>query len=108
MGKKGIVTKEKVANQKKAPSEKKCRHTFAMQAEPGSIVSVAGCFNDWCPHKQVLKDKNGDGDFRCTVMLPPGVYQYKFLVNDSWCIDPVNPNFVPNFAGSLNSVLELE
>lgn len=54
---------------------KKHRHTFALQAEPSSSVSVAGCFNDWCPDRHVLEDKDGDGNFKCTLLLTPGIYQ---------------------------------
>lgn len=42
------------------------------------------------------------------MMLEPGVYEYKFVINGEWKIDERNPNFVPNDIGSLNSVLELE
>lgn len=94
--------------EKETCTSKKRRHTFFYQAEPGSVVSVAGCFNEWKPNDKVLKDKEGCGSFQCTVMLAPGVYQYKFCVNDTWCIDPANPNFMPNDMGTLNSVLELE
>ena len=42
------------------------------------------------------------------MMLAPGVYEYKFVVNGDWKIDERNPNFTPNDIGSLNSVLVLE
>ncbi len=108
MSKKSIDVSQKTDHDTEESKTEKRRHTFVMQAEHGSTVSVAGCFNDWCPDKHMLEDKDGDGNFKCTLMLPPGVYQYKFKVNDCWCIDPENPNFTPNFAGTLNSVLELE
>jgi hypothetical protein len=52
-----------------------------------------------------MKDKNNDGTYRCRLMLPPGEYQYKFLVDEKWRSDSLNPDFVPNEFGSLNSVL---
>jgi 1,4-alpha-glucan branching enzyme len=101
-------TKKIASKEKEAVAVKKRRHTFFYQAEAGSVVSVAGCFNDWKPCDKMLKDKDGTGTFQCTVMLASGVYQYKFCVNDTWCIDPANPNFTPNDMGTLNSVLEIE
>ncbi len=83
------------------------RVTFLLEDEPGKVVAVAGSFNDWLPDKQLV-DKNGDGIYTGTMMLEPGVYEYKIVINGEWKIDERNPNFVPNDIGSLNSVLELE
>ncbi len=85
----------------------KKRHTFVLPARPGSIVSVAGCFNDWNPNSHILKDRNGNGEYRCTVLLPPGIYRYKFRVNNSWRIDPANQYAAPDFDGTLSSVVEI-
>ena len=103
----------KLAKSKSVPTElkptpKKKRNVFFISADIGSIVSVAGSFNDWKPNDKMLKDKNGDGTFQCTLLLAPGSYQYKFCINDTWCIDPSNPKFTPNDMGTLNSVLEVE
>lgn len=72
---------------------------------PGKHVSVAGSFNDWRSDEKILNDRNGDGIYRCRLLLAPGEYQYKFLVDGEWRSDSGNPNFVPNEFGSLNSVL---
>ena len=72
----------------------------------GKSVAVAGSFNDWQP--RVMKDKNGNGVYRCRLLLAPGVYQYKFLADGAWRTDSLNPDFVPNEYGSLNSVLTVE
>ena len=74
---------------------------------PGKSVAVAGSFNDWQPNK-VLTDKKGDGHYSCRLMLYPGEYQYKFLVDGEWRSDAENPDFVPNEFGSLNSVLTVK
>ena len=71
---------------------------------PGKNVIVAGDFNDWRTDRQ-MSDHNGTGDYCCRILLAPGQYQYKFLVDGEWRSDPENPNFVPNSFGSLNSVL---
>ena len=71
---------------------------------PGKHVAVAGSFNDWQPVK-LMNDKNGDGHYRCRLMLPPGEYFYKFVADGEWRSDSANENFVPNEYGSLNSVL---
>ncbi|MBQ9787076.1 MAG: glycogen-binding domain-containing protein [Lentisphaeria bacterium] len=72
---------------------------------PGKAVSVAGSFSGW--QSKAMSDKNGDGTYRCRLLLAPGVYQYKFLVDGEWRSDSKNPDFVPNEYGSLNSVLTI-
>jgi 1,4-alpha-glucan branching enzyme len=80
---------------------------FKYSDAPGKSVAVAGSFNDWQPDK-VLSDKNGDGHYSCRMMLYPGEYQYKFLVDGEWRSDSENLDFVPNEFGSLNSVLTVK
>lgn len=86
----------------------KKRVLFEIQAEPGSKVSVAGTFNQWAPEVKMLKDKESNGIFQTTLMLAPGEYEYKFFINEDWCIDPRNPNFRANDMGTLNSVIVVE
>ena len=89
---------------KKCSSPARRAINFEYVDAPGKSVLLAGSFNDWQPVKK-LEDKNGDGVYRCRLMLVPGEYQYKFQVDGEWRSDASNPNFVPNEFGSLNSVV---
>jgi 1,4-alpha-glucan branching enzyme len=83
----------------------KKRITFEVKAEPGSEVYVAGDFNNWEPTKK-LKSKNKDGIFTGTLLLDRDTqYEYKFIINGKWSVDPNCDEWVPNALGSLNSVL---
>ncbi len=82
---------------------KRRRVKFQIRAEENSKVSIAGTFNGWNPDKHILK-KKGDM-FELNVLLEPGQYQYKFVVNGIWCVDPERPDWSPNEYGSLNSVV---
>ncbi|MDD3154954.1 MAG: glycogen-binding domain-containing protein [Victivallaceae bacterium] len=86
----------------------KKRVTFECIAQVGQVVSLAGSFNDWDPKAKCLSDKKGDGVFTCTVMLEPGTYEYKFVVDGKWQLDDRNPEFAPNDLGTLNSVKVVE
>lgn len=79
---------------------------FTLEDAPGRQVFVAGCFSDWEP-KYRLTDKDGSGIYSCRVLLPPGEYQYKFVVDGEWRLDAANPNFAPNDFGTLNSLLSV-
>jgi 1,4-alpha-glucan branching enzyme len=70
-------------------------------------VFLAGEFNRWDPSAKPMLDANGDGLFTATCLLPPGLHEYKFVVNGEWTVDPGNPSFVVNPLGTLNSVVEV-
>jgi 1,4-alpha-glucan branching enzyme len=80
---------------------------FELSVEPGSRVYVAGTFNDWSPTASPLEDNPGSGHCRATLRLPAGRYEYKFVVNDEWLVDPNCPEWASNDQGSLNSVLHV-
>ncbi|MBT3377600.1 MAG: hypothetical protein HN742_14115 [Lentisphaerae bacterium] len=79
------------------------RVRFQLRADPGSTVCVAGSFNEWDPAKKKMKYTGSV--YAATLMLHPGRYEYKFVVDDIWCVDPECPDWVPNDQGSLNSVI---
>ena len=78
--------------------------TFVCEDAPGRQIFVAGSFNGWEP-KNRLTDRSGNGKYSCRILLEPGEYQYKFVVDGEWRLDAANPNFVPNDFGTLNSLL---
>ena len=84
---------------------KRRRVKFSIRADKDSSVFLAGSFNRWDPKKHVLKWK--EGVYSLSILLPPGQYQYKFVVNDIWCVDPECPDWTPNEHGSLNSVVNV-
>ena len=84
------------------------RIEFVLRAAPGSEVYLGGTFNNWEYQKKALKDKDNDGMFKAICMVPPGLHEYKFQVNGSWCVDPENPSFCQNEFGTLNSVLDVQ
>lgn len=86
----------------------KKRVSFKLNAAAGKIVSVAGSFNDWDPTVKFLTDKNNSGEYTGILMLSPGVYEYKFVIDGIWHLDENNANFSPNDFGTLNSVVEVK
>ncbi len=80
------------------------RVKFSIPAASGLPVFVAGSFNDWDPEGVPMKEK--DGVYTATVSLEPGEYEYKFIVNGFWTMDPdPSREWVPNGLGTLNSVV---
>ncbi len=58
-----------------------------------------------------MQGPGANGDWTGQIDLPPGVYEYKFLVHSvagtEWLNDPDNPDRVPDGFGGYNSVLRL-
>lgn len=74
--------------------------------EPDQL-GLAGDFNGWIPDSGVTLERHDDGSWTKFVPLPPGRYEYKFVVDGRWITDPLNPRHVPNETGSTNSVMEI-
>lgn len=89
----------------KAQSAAKVPVTFTVHADKGKTVYVAGCFNKWDPTAKKMAYKAKQGLYSATVNLAPGEYQYKFVIDGTWCADPENANAVPNDQGTFNSVI---
>mmetsp|Transcript_10746 Transcript_10746/g.25503 ORF Transcript_10746/g.25503 Transcript_10746/m.25503 type:complete len:556 (+) Transcript_10746:100-1767(+) len=57
----------------------------------GEEVSVIGSFTDW-EHQTPLGRSSETGDFVRTMALPPGTYEYKYLVDGVWRNSPCEAN----------------
>ena len=105
----------KAVVKKATPCTVKCRATkkpatkavtFTVHAEKGKAVYVAGQFNDWNPTAKKMAYKAGV--YTASVKLAPGDYQYKFVIDGTWCADPENVNAVANDQGTFNSVITVK
>lgn len=90
---------------KKRQTTKK-RLTFRLCAPEAKEVFVAGSFNDWDPQARALK-RNKSGMWTTWMSLPPGTYEYRFVVDGEWCEDPECGESMENEHGSHNSVAVL-
>ncbi len=60
-------------------------------------VVLAGDFNGWS-HSKGAMTQSGNGLWATIITMPPGIYQYKFIVDDTlWVLDPENPVAVENY-----------
>jgi chromosome partitioning protein len=73
-------------------------------------VQIAGDFNGWIPDKGVrslIESKGATRVWTKILRLPPGTYQYRYVVDGEWRRDPTNPESAPGIAGESNSVLQV-
>ncbi len=81
------------------------RVKFQVRAPQDAKVFLAGSFNDWNDKKKKLSYDKKESLFKGVALLEKGVHQYKFVINDEWCIDPECPDWERNDFGSLNSTI---
>ena len=80
---------------------------FVLAAPQATRVAVAGDFNGWSSEQSQLV-RSADGTFRLQVSLPPGHYQYQFVVDgERWVPDPLAAEVVDDGFGGKNAVLRI-
>lgn len=80
---------------------------FVLDSFPdANRVILSGTFNGWS-ERQLLMRRTESG-WGLTLELPPGRYEYKFIVDGQWMHDPMNEKVVSNQHGTLNSVLNIQ
>ena len=79
---------------------------FCLKAPSAGTVKLAGEFTQWEKAALTLA-KNGDGIWKARVVLPPGRYAYRFLVDGDWHDDPHCTESLPNPYGSTNAIVEI-
>ena len=69
-------------------------------------VILSGSFNKWDETGFKMK-KKVDG-WQVTLQLHPKTYEYKFIVDGQWIVDPNNPSKAPNEFNGYNSVITVK
>lgn len=77
---------------------------FTCDDPSAESVFIAGSFNGWNTMSHRLS-RGADGLWRITIPLAEGTYQYKFIVDGRWTLDPANPYSVSDGAGHVNSIV---
>ena len=90
--------------------------SFEFHAPTAREVYLVGEFNDWDATSTPLS-RTSEGNWRVELMLPAGIYRYKFLVDSVWrcsserphnrCDRPCEacPRCVPNLLGSFDRIV---
>lgn len=92
-----------VRNRLPPPREVEGGILFQYEAPAARMVTLAGSFNNWAGTKgggrydsaiDPMSDPDGDGIWTIVKPLPPGRYQYKFVIDNGvrWETDPSNAN----------------
>lgn len=80
---------------------------FLLERSGAEQVCLCGDFNQWQPTSLRKVGRPDAGLWEKRLVLSPGRYEYKFVVDGNWTHDPEARENVPNLYGSLNSVVEV-
>lgn len=83
---------------------KRARVPFEINRPDARAVFVTGSFNNWDPAADPLQ-RQEDGLWTTELRLPPGTYEYRFVVDGRWMMDPMSVAAVPNSFGGMNSIV---
>lgn len=79
---------------------------LALAAPQATTVAVVGDFNNWNPQRTRLIRASHEGLWRARLKLPPGVYQYSFVIDGTtWVPDPRAKTVLSDGFGGENSVV---
>jgi chromosome partitioning protein len=78
---------------------------FALDAPQSNRVHVTGEFTNWSREGLEMKKDPAGGLWKVVVDIPPGEYEYRFIVDGVWIRDPNNQDYVRNEFGQENSLL---
>ncbi len=85
------------------PGIKGNKVTFRFFAPQAAQVNVLGTFNHWDIVSGAMTRRE-DGSWEKTVDVPlEGSYDYKFLVDGEWVLDPLNPDYGKDHKDRYNS-----
>lgn len=80
---------------------------FVLKAPNARQVQLVGDFNAWSVEATPLADADGNGIWTVVVPLRAGRYQYKFVVDGDWTVDPDAPAYLPDGFGGRNALLAI-
>jgi len=102
---KAIKDPPKLAGRSAGPAAREV--AFILNSPGAKSVFLSGDFNEWFPTGLPMIERIEGRLWEKRLMLPPGRYEYKFIVDGIWTHNPAAGKNVPNAFGSLNSVMEV-
>lgn len=89
------------------PAARETQPTWFHYFDPGAReVFLAGTFNGWNKEGTRML-RQGGGEWTAELELPPGRYEYRFVVDGEWKDDPKAKAYTNNALGGRNAVREV-
>jgi 1,4-alpha-glucan branching enzyme len=88
------------------PLNKEVEIEFVYPAPQAREVYLAGSFNNWDTKSLPMK-KNKRGQWKATIKLLPGRYEYKYFADGSWVTNMQCAEVVADNTGSMNCIIDV-
>jgi 1,4-alpha-glucan branching enzyme len=88
--------------------QKQVEMAFILEHRGVEHACLCGDFNRWQPVSLHMVGRARAGRWEKKIILPPGRYEYKFVVDGKWIHDPDARENIANAFGTLNSVVDVE
>ena len=95
-----------MSGKKAEPKSKRKKVEFLLYAPQATEVVLLGDFNGWKGTKHRMK-KGAQGTWERVLMLLPGAYEYKYLVDGTWWENTPGFHKKINSYGTYNSLLKV-
>lgn len=82
------------------------RQTFTLIAPTATSVQLVGDFTHW-QDEAIEMEKQKGGEWKTSVALEPGTYEYRFIVDGEWRGDPDCALRVANPYGGENAMRQV-
>jgi 1,4-alpha-glucan branching enzyme len=100
------ISKANPASPRKATKPSPSKVRFELTAPGAGQVFLAGTFNQW-ESSATPMTRTREGKWVKELALGPGAYEYLFLVDGKWLLDPGASERVPNPFGGSNGLLQV-
>jgi chromosome partitioning protein len=101
------LRKDKSASYSVGPRQTKEGVLFSYYDPSARDVQLVGDFSDWEPLQNSMIQDQGKHIWTGVIPLEAGTYQYKFIVDGEWKIDPDNAEVVTTSMGARNSAVNV-
>lgn len=88
-------------------SVKKGEVDFACEAEPGSVITLAGTFNNWDPFMYEMTEIS-PGKYELSLPLPKGTWYYAYFMGTTQLPDTTNHEHAYTKDGRVASVVRID
>jgi 1,4-alpha-glucan branching enzyme len=89
--------------EKNDPKQDKRQIELLLEMPQARAVAVAGSFNNWDLKRTPMRKEATT--WKASLTLPPGRYEYRFVVDGQWLSDPKAKESVHNSYGTTNSII---
>ena len=87
-------------------SESISNYTFSLRLKDlPEKVNLFGSFNGWNRENLPMTYDKKNRVYSVSILLEPGTYQYKYILQGKEILDPANQDSIPNGLGGYNSVV---